>query len=90
VLARTIVSKGMSVRDAERLAQNDIKAQSEPPSSTPLRDQKDSDTLALERTLSDALGLDVMINHKANGGQIRISYKSLDQLEEICRLLERR
>lgn len=27
-----------------------------------------------------------MINHKANGGQIRISYKSLDQLEEICRL----
>jgi ParB family chromosome partitioning protein len=90
VLARTIVSKGMSVRDAERLAQNDIKAQSEPPSSTPLRDQKDSDTLALERTLSDALGLDVMINHKANSGQIRISYKSLDQLEEICRLLERR
>jgi ParB family chromosome partitioning protein len=90
VLARTIVSKGMSVRDAERLAQNDIKAQSDPKLSVPQRDQKDSDTLALERTLSDALGLDVLINHKASGGQIRISYKSLDQLEEICRLLERR
>jgi ParB family chromosome partitioning protein len=90
VLARTIVSKGMSVRDAERLAQNDIKAQSEPKLAAHQRDQKDSDTLALERTLSDALGLDVMINHKANGGQIRIAYKSLDQLEEICRLLERR
>lgn len=90
VLARTIVSKGMSVRDAERLAQNDIKAQSEPKPAVNPRDQKDSDTIALERTLSDTLGLDVVINHKVNGGQIRISYKSLDQLEEICRLLERR
>jgi ParB family chromosome partitioning protein len=88
-LARTIVSKGMSVRDAERLAQNDIKAQTQP-ASMPKMDQKDSDTLALERTLSDALGLDVTINHRGSGGQVRISYKSLDQLEEICRLLERR
>jgi ParB family chromosome partitioning protein len=89
-LARTIVSRGMSVRDAERLAQNDIKAQSEPKSAARRTDQKDSDTVALERTLSDTLGLDVTINHKASGGQIRISYKSLEQLEEICRLLERR
>ncbi|NYJ12189.1 ParB family chromosome partitioning protein [Rhizobium leguminosarum] len=89
-LARTIVAKGMSVRDAEKLAQNNIKAQSEPQLAASLRDQKDSDTLALERTLSDALGLDVAINHKTSGGQIKISYKSLEQLEEICRLLERR
>ncbi|NEJ21182.1 ParB/RepB/Spo0J family partition protein [Rhizobium leguminosarum] len=89
-LARTIVAKGMSVRDAEKLAQNNIKAQSEPQQAVLRRDQKDSDTLALERTLSDALGLDVAINHKASGGQIKISYKSLEQLEEICRLLERR
>lgn len=88
-LARTIVSKGMSVRDAERLAQNDIKAQTQP-TSMPKMDQKDSDTLALERTLSDALGLDVTINHRGSGGQVRISYKTLDQLEEICRLLEKR
>ncbi|ANL48985.1 MULTISPECIES: ParB/RepB/Spo0J family partition protein [Rhizobium] len=89
-LARTIVAKGMSVRDAEKLAQNNIKAQSEPQQPALRRDQKDSDTLALERTLSDALGLDVSINHKTSGGQIKISYKSLEQLEEICRLLERR
>jgi len=88
-LARTIVAKGMSVRDAERLAQNDIKAQTQP-ASMPKMDQKDSDTLALERSLSDALGLDVTINHRGSGGQVRISYKTLDQLEEICRLLERR
>ena len=89
-LARTIVAKGMSVRDAEKLAQNNIKAQSEPQQPALRRDQKDSDTLALERTLSDALGLEVSINHKSSGGQIKISYKSLEQLEEICRLLERR
>ncbi|MGE6742449.1 ParB/RepB/Spo0J family partition protein [Allorhizobium pseudoryzae] len=88
-LARTIVTKGMSVRDAERLAQNDIKAQSEP-TSLHRSKEKDSDTLALERSLSDSLGLDIEINHKGTGGQIKISYRTLEQLEEICRLLERR
>jgi ParB family transcriptional regulator, chromosome partitioning protein len=88
-LAKTIVAKGMSVRDAERLAQNDIKAQAEPASAKPSA-EKDSDTLALERTLSDALGLEVKINHRGGAGQLRINYRSLEQLEEVCRLLERR
>jgi ParB family transcriptional regulator, chromosome partitioning protein len=88
-LAKAVIAKGMSVRDAERLAQNDIKAQTMPPLETKSAN-KDSDTLALERTLTDSLGLDVKINHKGGPGQIRISYKSLEQLEEICRLLERR
>ena len=87
-LARTIVAKGMSVRDAERLAQNDIKTQSQP--AVAPAEKKDSDTLALERSLSDALGLDVRINHKGGAGQMRISYRSVEQLEEICRMLERR
>ncbi len=91
-LAKTIVAKGLSVRDAERLAQNDIKAQSDPEHArrATQKDEKDADTLALERTLSDSLGLEVSVSHKANGGYLRISYKTLEQLEEICRLLERR
>ncbi|WP_440980611.1 ParB/RepB/Spo0J family partition protein [Shinella sumterensis] len=90
-LARAIVAKGMSVRDAERLAQNDIKSQNDPNhGQAPRKDEKDADTLALERTLSDVLGLDVTVNHKGNGGHLKISYKTLEQLEEICRLLERR
>jgi ParB family chromosome partitioning protein len=89
MLARTIVSKGLSVRDAERLAQNDIKAQSEPKVQPQVED-KDSDTIALERTLTDALGLDVKINHRGGSGQVRISYRTLEQLEAICRLLENR
>ncbi|MXN47850.1 ParB/RepB/Spo0J family partition protein [Shinella kummerowiae] len=91
VLAKAVVAKGMSVRDTERLAQNDIKAQSDPSHAhTPRKEEKDADTLALERTLSDVLGLDVTVNHKGGGGQLRIAYKTLEQLEEICRLLERR
>jgi ParB family chromosome partitioning protein len=87
-LARSIVAKGMSVRDAERLAQNDIKAQSNP---HPVQKaEKDPDTVALERTLSDRIGLEVKVNHKGEGGKLQISYSSLEQLEEICRLLERR
>ncbi|MFD1329785.1 ParB/RepB/Spo0J family partition protein [Mycoplana ramosa] len=92
-LAKTIVAKGMSVRDAERLAQNDIKAQADPEHQgrkPAHREEKDADTLALERTLSDSLGLEVTVSHKAGGGYLRIGYKTLEQLEEICRLLERR
>lgn len=89
MLARTVVNKGLSVRDTERLAQNDIKAQEGQTSSKP-KDNKDADTLALEKSLSDSLGLDVTVSHRATGGYVKIAYKTLDQLEEICRLLERR
>lgn len=88
-LARTVVAKGLSVRDVEKMAQNDIRGQNGPTPSA-VRAEKDSDTVALERTLSDSLGLDVTVNHKASGGFVRISYKTLEQLEDICRLLERR
>ena len=90
-LARSIVARGMSVRDAERLAQNDIKTQGDPDHGQASRkEEKDADTVALERTLSDVLGLDVTVNHKGSGGHLKIAYKTLEQLEEICRLLERR
>jgi ParB family chromosome partitioning protein len=89
VLAKTIAQKGLSVRDAEKLAQNHIKAH-QAPAPSEVRESKDSDTIALERSLSDRLGLSVSINHKGGGGQFKINYKTLDQLEEICRLLEAR
>lgn len=88
-LARQIVAKGMSVRDAERLAQNDIRGPAQGRQSA-TGQTKDSDTIALERSLTDRLGLDVSISHKGSGGQLRINYKTLEQLEEICRLLEAR
>ena len=88
-LAKTIVAKGLSVRDAERLAQNHIRGEQQTGAAA-AKTPKDSDTLALERSLSDRLGLSVSINHRGDGGQIKITYKTLEHLEEICRLLEGR
>lgn len=88
-LAKAIVNKGLSVRDAERLAQNDIKAQSNPAGTEPKAPEKDADTMALERDLSNRLGLQVKVSHNGEGGRLVIAYKSLEQLEQICRLLER-
>ncbi|AMM86343.1 chromosome partitioning protein ParB [Martelella sp. AD-3] len=86
-LAQTVVQKGLSVREAEKLAQKAIDGgglRAPRPAK-----QKDADTLALERSLSDRLGLAITIDHKNDGGQIRIAYSSLDQLDDICRRLER-
>lgn len=82
--ADMIASRGLSVRDAERLAQKD----SQPEQETRQPVQKDADTLALERTLSDRLGLKVTISHRDKGGHVKVDYKSLEQLDELCRLLQ--
>lgn len=83
--ARQIVAKGMSVRDAERLAQREAE---NPSGNSNRAEPKDTDTLALEKMLTDNLGLKVTINHKDRGGQIRVDYRSLEQLDELCRLLQ--
>ena len=85
-LARRIVEEGLSVRQAEALAQEPARAPgggARP--STPA--QKDADTLALEKTLSDATGLKVTISHGPKGGEIRIGYRTLEQLDDLCRRL---
>jgi len=90
-LARKIAEEGLSVRDAERLAQKDSdqagKTDGLETKSAGRTDEKDADTVALERSLSDVLGLKVQLAHKGQGGQLRIDYKSLEQLDELCRLL---
>ena len=90
-LARKIADEGLSVRDAEKLAQKDAEQAANPggleTKSAGRSDDKDADTLALERSLSDVLGLKVQLAHKGQGGQLRIEYKSLEQLDELCRLL---
>ncbi|MCB1470150.1 MAG: chromosome partitioning protein ParB, partial [Rhizobiaceae bacterium] len=51
-------------------------------------DSKDADTLALEKLLSDTTGLAVSLAHKGQGGEVRIRYRTLEQLDELCRLLK--
>ena len=48
---------------------------------------KDADTVALEKQISDGLGLAVNIDHREPGGTVHIRYRDLDQLDEITRRL---
>lgn len=85
-LARMVVDKGLSVREIERLAkapEPTVKAKPAAPA------EKDADTMALEGDLSAALGMKVKIDHKLGGeaGAVTIRYKSLDELDDICRKL---
>jgi ParB family chromosome partitioning protein len=52
------------------------------------RAEKDPDTRALEAALEDVLGLKVSIDHKPNGGVLKISYRTLEQLDSVCRRLK--
>jgi ParB family chromosome partitioning protein len=88
-MARRIVEEGMTVRDVERLAQE--QAEDAGASRRSVRSSnasaKDADARAIEKTLSDALGLRVDLRPNGEKGEVRIRYESLDQLDSICRLL---
>jgi ParB-like partition proteins len=79
-LARQIVARGLSVREAEALSQQrDVAGRKKVEPA-----ERDADTLALERRLSDALGLSVSLSHGERGGKLEIRYRTLEQLDGIC------
>lgn len=83
-LARQVIARGLSVRDTERLA----KAPAKSGSSGASRAEKDADTRVLEQDLSANLRMRVVIDHRGHdGGNVIITYKSLDQLDALCQLL---
>jgi len=87
-VARQIVERGLTVRDVEALAPSQAGgAASKPSGPRKAAPEKDANTRALEKTLSDALGMQVEIRHNGEKGDIRLYYQSLDQLDAICRLL---
>lgn len=82
--ARRIIEEGLSVRGAEALVAAPARAPRRRAGSG-----KDADTLAFEKSLSDAIGLKVLIEHKPDGsGELRIRYTGLDQLDDLCRRLQ--
>ncbi len=85
-LAQRIVRDGLSVRQAEALQQEPKGRKEGGQRKEPA--VRDSDTVALEKLLSDALGLRVSVNHSDKGGEVKIAYQSLEQLDELCRLLQ--
>ena len=85
--AATVIAKGLSVRDTEAMSKA---AKAGKADGKTADDDKDVDTKALELDLQRSLGLDVDIRHvNGKGGEVRIKYAQLEQLDEICRLLSR-
>ena len=87
--AATVIARQLSVRETEALSKADkISGGKLDPRAAGA--DKDVDTKALELDLQRALGLDVDIRHvNGKGGEVRIRYAQLEQLDEICRLLSR-
>ncbi len=83
-LAGDVASKGLNVRQTERLVRRAAKG---PRQRRVSADADDPNTRALERSLSDRLGLAVTIKHRDPGGSVEIRYKTLEQLDDVIRRL---
>jgi ParB family chromosome partitioning protein len=83
------IEKGLSVRDVEARARESRDAVPFETKSMPPKPaiEKDVDTEALEADISRELGLIVDIRHGREGGEIRIKYRDLEQLDEVCKRL---
>jgi ParB family chromosome partitioning protein len=76
--AHEVAKKGLSVRDAERLAARMAKQIDHTPA------PKDRDVTRLEETLAERLGASVKITANSKGaGRLSIQFASLDQLDEL-------
>jgi ParB family chromosome partitioning protein len=83
-LALQVVDRGLNVRQTEALAAAKPRAD---PAEPGRPEAPDPETAALERELSNRLGLKVAIRHAGRGGQVTIRYRDLDQLDGVVRLL---
>jgi ParB family chromosome partitioning protein len=86
-IANVIIKRGLNVRQVEAAMRKDGAKQAREVLGTSRA--KDPDTKALERRLSDALGLEVTVDHRGQGGTLHIKYRDLDQLDGVLRKLER-
>jgi len=82
-IARQIIERGLNVRQVEALARSHGKTEERQPR------KKEADTIAMEKRVSDALGLAVTVDHRNGAGAVHIKYRNLDQLRDIVRRLER-
>ena len=89
--ALAVIAKRLSVRQTEALAQSQGNAaRVAPPAARAAinpREGKDPELVALERELRRTLGLKVEVQFDGRGGQLRIHYDTLDQLDGVLLLL---
>jgi ParB family chromosome partitioning protein len=91
-LAEEIVTHGLNVRQVESLAREAAErgGKSRGARAVHRGAGKNANLVALEKRISDALGLAVSINEAKRGGVLTIRYRSLDQLDDVLRRLEKR
>ena len=91
-LAERMISSGLSVRAAEdlvrRAADGDVSASTA--SGAAAATEKDPNTAALEREIENIIGLSIDIRDRDGKGEVRIKYKSLEQLDDLCQRLRQR
>jgi ParB family chromosome partitioning protein len=86
-LAKAIVDGGgMNVRDVEALSPNERKT-SKAKTGGKAKPSKSADVRSLEKKLVDQLGMAVAINNRGAKGEMKIKYKTLEQLDALCRKL---
>lgn len=85
-LADLIIAGGYSVRQVEALVRERNARSTDKPREPR---SKDANSLAFERRLTDALGLQVTLNQRGEAGVLHIRFSNLDQLDDIARKLER-
>ena len=89
-LAQQILAEGLNVRQTEALARRSQEAPKAPSNSGKSSSRDVSpDTAALEQDLADALGLQVRLNDRGGKGELTLSYRDLEQLDDLCRRLMR-
>jgi ParB family transcriptional regulator, chromosome partitioning protein len=90
-LADEIVSRGLNVRQVEALAREaGGKGAKVNGRKSLARSEKNTNLVALEKRVSDSLGLAVSINDRGRGGVLSIRYRNLDQLDDVLRRLEKK
>ena len=87
-LALEIVSKGLSVRETERLVRKAKLGAERKSGNKPAQGAQDADIASMERQISDLLGLKVAITFKDGAGAITLHYVNLDQLDLIMARLQ--
>jgi len=86
-LAEQVIARGLSVRETEKLARGAKPERAGGPRDRSPPAAPDADIAALERQLSDLLGLHVHIAHSDKGGTLTLTYSTLDQLDMVCQRL---
>jgi len=92
-LAEEIVARNLNVRQVEAMARERAHGSGKKSANgraSRAATGKSADTLALEKRMSDALGLSVSIDDRGRGGVFSIRYRNFEQLDDVVRRLEKR